>query len=63
MKTTYKSLEAKIESHRIRNQVTNQATWNLVEKFWSLTEEVPAEAFAKVRSLESRMEREHGWKR
>lgn len=54
--------------HReVEKKTTDMATWKAVQDFWASTQEWPSELLAmtldRVRLLEARMDREHGWRR
>lgn len=59
---TYQQLASLIERELSKDK-TDRRTWAAVEKFWAYEGECRPELFDRVALLESRMERQHGWKR
>lgn len=67
MKTTDLTAIAKRLNEGLGREVTTEADWQTVTEFWSIEDDLDQSILQylldRVTLLESRMEREHGWKR
>jgi hypothetical protein len=50
-------------SRESKKTLTDERTWNFVQKFWTVEEDQTEETLREIQVLELRMEWDHGWTR